>query len=89
MDFIVDDENWHIRYMVLDASNLDADKQALVALEWIEDIDVAMKEVLINLKKDAIRFSPPFDPSLPVNHQYEEVLYDYYGQPKHWDVVDE
>ena len=87
-DFIINDENWQIHYMVVDASNLDPDKQVLIALEWIDRIDVVVKEILINLKQNAIRFSPTFDPTLPVNHQYEEVLYDYYGRPKHWVVLE-
>ena len=89
MDFIVEDEDWQVQYMVVDASNLsDSDKQVLVALEWTERIDVARKEIFIELDQEAIKFSPPFDPNLPVNRQYEEVLYDYYGRPKYWQVVE-
>ena len=88
-DFIVEDEDWQLHYLVVDVSNwLDTEKQVLVALEWIEKIDVVIKEVTINLKQDAIKFSPSFDPGLPVNRQYEEVLYDYYGRPKHWQLVE-
>jgi len=31
---------------------------------------------------------PPFDPNLAVNRQYEEVLYDYHGRPKYWQVIE-
>lgn len=87
-DFILDDEHWQIRYMIVDASEkLDADKKVLVALEWIKNIKVESKEMLIDLTKDAIKYSPAFDPTLPVNRQYEEVLYDYHGRPKYWQVA--
>ena len=67
-DFIVDDEDWNIRYMVVDISSwLGSEKQILVALEWVSNIDVSRKEVLIDLSQDAVKFSPAFDPSLPVN----------------------
>ena len=89
-DFVVDDESWQLRYMVTDISAwLGSEKQVLVALEWIDNVDVARKEVAINLKQDAIKFSPAFNPALPVNRQYEEVIYDYYGRPKHWQVVEQ
>jgi len=89
-DLIVDDENWQLRYFIVDTSSwLGSDKQVLVALEWISNIDVVREEVLIDLNQDAIKFSPPFDPILPVNRQYEEVIYDYYGRPKHWQVVEQ
>lgn len=89
-DFIVEDEDWDIRYMVVDISSwLGSEKQILVALEWVSNIDVAREEALIDLSQDAVKFSPAFDPSLPVNRQYEEVIYDYYGRPKYWQVVEE
>jgi len=87
-DFIVEDKDWQFRYMVVDISSwLGSEKQVLVALEWISNIDVVRKQVSIDLKQDAIKFSPPFDPTLPVNRQQEEVLYDYYGRPKHWAAL--
>jgi len=89
-DFIIDDENWQIRYMLVDTtdSELDTDKQVLIALEWVNNIDVVGANASIDLKQDAIKFSPSYDPSLPVNRQYEEVLYDYHGRPKYWQVVE-
>jgi hypothetical protein len=89
-DFIVEDEDWNIRYMVVDLSSwLGSEKQILVALEWVSNIDVSRKEVLIDLSQDAVKFSPAFDPSLPVNRQYEEVIYDYHGRPKYWQVMEQ
>ena len=85
-DFILDDKDWQIRYMVVDTDEFD--KQVLVVLEWISNIEVSSKDVSIDLTRDAIKFSPTFDPNLPVNRQYEEVLYDYLGKPKYWQVVE-
>ena len=75
--------------MVVDISSwLGSEKQILVALEWVSNIDVTREEVLIDLSQDAVKFSPKFDPNLPVNRQYEEVIYDYHGKPKYWQVVE-
>ena len=89
-DFIIDDENWQLIHMVVDTSTwLESDKQILVALEWIDHIEVSNNMITLGLTQDAIKYSPPFDPTLPVNRQYEEVLYDYYGKPKYWQIVQE
>ncbi len=83
-DFIVEDENWQFRYIVVNTSDMsDDDKQVLVSLEWINNIDVALKEISIDLMQQAIALSPEFNPHKPVNRQHEEVLYDYYGRPKY------
>jgi len=39
---------------------------------------------MVNLTKEQIENSPVYDPSAPVNRDYEERLYDYYGRPKYW-----
>ena len=88
LDFMVVDENWQLRYLLVDASSLEVDKRVLVALAWITKIDVAEKVVSIDLTREAVRFSPTFDPALPVNRQDEEVLYDYYGRPKYWQGIE-
>lgn len=88
-DFIVEDENWQFRYIIVNTDALlDDDKQVLVSLEWIENIDVALKEISIDLTQQAIALSPEFNPNKPVNRQHEEVLYDYYGRPKYWQAVE-
>jgi hypothetical protein len=37
---------------------------------------------VVDLSREAIENSPDFDPSAPVNHEVEEMLYDYYGRPR-------
>jgi hypothetical protein len=83
-DFIVNDENWTIRYMVVDTRNWLPGKKVLISLQWIEKIDWSGRKVFVNLPKESIKNSPEFDPSSPVNRDYENRLYDYYGRRKYW-----
>jgi hypothetical protein len=46
------------------------------------------KEIFLSLTQNAIKFSRVFERSLPVNRQPEEVLCDYYGRLKYWQVID-
>jgi sporulation protein YlmC with PRC-barrel domain len=84
-DFILDDENWIVRYLVLDTSSrlLEA-KKVLIAPFWIQSISFADAQVDIDLTRQMIKGSPAFDPAMPINREYEEVIYDYHGRPAYW-----
>jgi hypothetical protein len=84
-DLIAEDENWEIMYLVVDTLDyFPGGKKVLCAVDWIKSIDYLKSEVKINLDKDDIKNSPEFNPAEPVNRQYEERLYDFYGRPKYW-----
>lgn len=83
-DFIVDDETWKIRYMVADTRNWLPGKKVLVSPDWISDVNWVEQKVHVDLSRDAIKGGPEWDPSAPVNRNYEEQLYDYYGRPVYW-----
>jgi len=83
-DFIVDDAIWIIRYLVVDTKNWLPGRSVLVSPEWIETISWEDKKVCVDLTKEAIQDSPAYDPSAPVNREYEIRIYDYYGRPKYW-----
>jgi hypothetical protein len=83
-DFIVDAETWTIRYMVVDTRNWLPGKQVLVSPWWITEVSWDTSRVRVHMERQAIKNSPPFDPATPVNRDYEEQLYDYYGRPKYW-----
>lgn len=84
-DFVVDDETWNIRYAVVDTSNwLPLAKKVLISPAWIKSIDWKKEIVDVDLKKQTIKESPEFDPTKPINREYEVRLYDYYGRPKYW-----
>lgn len=86
-DFVVDDKAWAIRYMVVDTRNWLPGKKVLVAPQWTMDVDWAGRRVNVDLTKDTIENGPEFDPSQPVNREYEVRLYDYYGRPHYWTRV--
>lgn len=83
-DFIVDDETWTIRYVVVDTRNWLPGKKVLVAPTWAEKIDWTDGLVHVDLTKKLIKGGPEYDPQAAVNREYEARLYDYYGRPKYW-----
>lgn len=83
-DFIVEEDLWLIRYMVVDTRNWLPGKKVLIPPTWIAEISWAEKSVSIDLSREKVKESPEYNPSDPVNREYEIRFYDYYGRPKYW-----
>lgn len=83
-DFIVDDETWRLRYVVVDTRNWLPGRKVLVALQWLRQFDWAERKVGTDLEREAIKHGPDYDPAIAVNRAYEERLYDFHGRPKYW-----
>jgi hypothetical protein len=81
-EFIMDDETWALRYVVVDTRNwLPGGKKVLLPLKWAESVRWEGAEFEVNLDKADIETSPEFDPEKPINLEYEAQVYDYYGRP--------
>jgi hypothetical protein len=83
-DFIVDDETWAVRYLVVDTSNWWFGKKVLVAPLWATEISWEERKVHLDLSRQAIKDSPQWDAGIAINREYETHLYDYYGRPAYW-----
>jgi hypothetical protein len=80
-DFIVDDDSWAMRYIVVDTSNWWFGKKVLIAPEWATRISWDSKTMHLDMTRRQIENSPEWDPKAPINRAYEAQLYDYYGRP--------
>jgi hypothetical protein len=59
-DFLVD-ENWDVRYLVIDTSNWIGGKSVLISPAVIEKVDSPAKEIHVRLTRDEIERSPSVD----------------------------
>ncbi|HRG95288.1 MAG TPA: PRC-barrel domain-containing protein [Polyangiaceae bacterium] len=87
-DFIVDDETWQVRYLVIDTSNWWFGKKVLVAPHWANRISWEERKVHVDLFRHAVKGSPEWHASAAVVRDYEARLYDYYGRPAYWSSGD-
>lgn len=83
-DYVVDDETWAIQYLVIDTRNWWFGKKVLIAPQWATRISWEKREVHVNLSRALIKNSPTWDPTAPIDRDYESRLCDYYGQPVYW-----
>jgi uncharacterized protein YrrD len=82
-DFIVDDESWTIRYIIIDTRNWLPGKKVLVAPPWIASVDWKNSNVYVNLSRQTIKSGPDFSPD-KLDREYETQLYHHYGQENYW-----
>ncbi len=81
-DFILDDETWALRYVIVDTRNwLPGGKKVMLSLNWARSVSWSESSFEMDMPKEKIEKGPEFDPEKPVNVEYETRLYDYYGRP--------
>lgn len=83
-DFVVDDESWAIRYLVVATRNWWPGKKVIIAPQWINSVNWRDTKVHVNLTREAIKGSPEFSEATLISREYENQLYRYYGHPGYW-----
>jgi hypothetical protein len=83
-DFILDDESWAVRFLVIDTSAWWFGKKVLVAPRWADSVSWGSRTIHLRISRAVVRNSPEWNPEAPVNRELEHRLYDYYGRPVHW-----
>ena len=83
-EFIADDESWALRYLVVATRNWLPGKKVLLSPTWVREVRWADRHVALSLAREQVEKAPEYDPAMPVNREYEELLYDFYGRPKYW-----
>ncbi len=83
-NFIIDDADWTVRYMIVDIKRLLPGRKVLLALDWIEKIDEESKKLIVNVTKDLIESAPHYDPEKPVNRAIETEIFDFYKKEYYW-----
>ncbi len=83
-DFIVDDDTWTIRYFVVGTQHWVTGKKVLVCPDWIREIDLPNRKIIVNLKREQILSGPEFDPYVSISRDYEDKLFEHHGCRKYW-----
>jgi len=80
-DFLIDDETWEVRYVVVSTSNWWFGNKVLLSPRWFDAINWADGKVSVNLTREAIRNAPAYDPAALPDAAHEEALHTHYGRP--------
>jgi len=83
-DFIIDDETWVIRYLIVATHNWWPGKKVLISPQWIERVSWGERKVFVKLDRETIKQSPEYtDESLP-GRDYEIGLHGHYKVKGYW-----
>jgi uncharacterized protein YrrD len=83
-DFILDDETWSVRYLIVTTRNWWSGKQVLISPEWISRVSWLESKVFVDLSRAAIKESPQYADASLLNRDYEIALYRHYKRPEYW-----
>ncbi len=83
-DFIVDEEAWTIRYLVVNTRNWWPGKKVLISPKWIDRLDWKNLRVSVGLTRAAIQNSPEFTDAALLTRDYETQLHHHYDRLGYW-----
>lgn len=92
VDFIINDNTWAIRYLIVDIQNWWPGKKILISPMWIERVSWKDSKIFVDLSKEAIKSAPEYqEDSLPTR-DYEIGLHKHYDRLVYWldepDVIE-
>jgi hypothetical protein len=68
--FLVDENTWAIRHLVVDTSNWWLGHQVLLSPEWVGSVNWAESMVNVDLTRQSVKDAPPYDASAPLDPQH-------------------
>jgi sporulation protein YlmC with PRC-barrel domain len=83
-DLYFDDEDWAIRYLVVDTGGWLAGRKVLISPLAIGQPDWLERVLPVSLTRAKVEHAPDIDTTKPVSRQHETTYFGYYGYPLYW-----
>ncbi len=83
-DFVIDDETWAIRYLIVGTKNWWPAKKVLVSPLWIERVSWSESKLFLNLSCESIKRSPEYTEESLLTRDYETGLHRHYDRKAYW-----
>jgi uncharacterized protein YrrD len=84
-DFIIDDETWAIRYLLINTGTWWPGKRVLVSPQWIKQVSWAESKVVVSLSRKTIMGSPEYTDESLITRDYETGLHGHYNRKGYWE----
>lgn len=82
-DFLVESESWGVRYLIVDTSNWWVGQHVLISPCAVKEVDWSDHHITLDVNRDKVKSSPPWNPADPINGQFERGLHGHYGWPRY------
>ena len=80
-NFMLDDATWTIRYLIVDTRNWWPGAHVLISPYAVQSVAWGTDEVRLNVSREQVKGSPPWDPAEVAEQVYERQLHRYYNWP--------
>ena len=77
--FLVEANNWRIRYIIISTRNWWPGKKILISPRSVITIDWPASLLHLDITREKIQGAPPYDPAIAVDDTYNETFLTYYG----------
>lgn len=78
-EFLVDDVGWSIRYIIVDTGKWWPGEKVLISPGSVREIDGTDRLVHLDVDRQKVKDSPPYDPAMTVDGAYDNKFLTYYG----------
>ena len=78
-DFLLDDTDWSIHYLVVDTKNWWPGKKVLISSRSAREIDWTDRLINLDVDRQRVKGCPAYDESTTVDGAYDETFLTYYG----------
>jgi uncharacterized protein YrrD len=83
-DFLIDDQTWAIRYLIVDTRDWLPGRRVLISPKWIERVSWSEKQVVVDLTREAIQQAPEYTDVPPLTRDQETALHRHYHRAGYW-----
>ncbi|WP_199175624.1 PRC-barrel domain-containing protein [Telmatospirillum siberiense] len=84
-DFLVQEADWSIHYLVVDTRNWWLGKKVLISPRSARGIDWASEIVTLNVDRQRVKDSPAYESAMSVDRTFERNFHNYYTDGRHGD----
>jgi hypothetical protein len=77
-DLLIDVDSWRICYLVLDTRNWLPGRRVVLSPRWIKHIDWVTGRMKIDLNRETVKSSPPYEQARPITPDYSARLQRHY-----------
>ena len=78
-DFLVEDADWSIRFLIVDTSHWWPAKKVLISPRSAHEIDWAGRRVTLDVDRQTVKDSPTYDAATPIDRTYETKFDSHYA----------
>jgi uncharacterized protein YrrD len=79
-DFLIDDSDWTLRFLVADTRNWLLGRKVLVAPAWTRGISWSDKKLLVDADRETVKSAPEYDPGSEIDQAQERRIFQHYGR---------